>query len=155
MKWTIGNIPRTEYIDLSWFMSLLFLFLKFYPYIICPTSGKGGNIPIWSLVPSHLLEEGPCLELPFSLYSVHHFVPYSRVCLIFVIKVKGKVVPVLNWAPRHEDVSGSGGIATRIPDLGTRWRWVVSFTLRPLYPQGKSPWYPLDRRLCGSQSRSG
>jgi hypothetical protein len=24
---------------------------------------------------------------------------------------------------------------------------VVSFTNRPLYPQGKSPWYPLDRRL--------
>jgi hypothetical protein len=26
--------------------------------------------------------------------------------------------------------------------------------LRTLYPQGKSPWYPLDR-LCGPQSRSG
>jgi hypothetical protein len=32
---------------------------------------------------------------------------------------------------------------------------VVSFTPRPLYPQGKSPWYPLDRRLGGPQSRSG
>jgi hypothetical protein len=31
---------------------------------------------------------------------------------------------------------------------------VVSFTLRPLYPQGKSPWYPLDSRLDGPQSRS-
>jgi hypothetical protein len=29
-------------------------------------------------------------------------------------KGKGKVVPVLNWAPRHEDVLGSGGIAPRI-----------------------------------------
>jgi hypothetical protein len=29
---------------------------------------------------------------------------------------------------------GSGGIAPRILDLGTRWRWVVSFMLRPLYP---------------------
>jgi hypothetical protein len=27
--------------------------------------------------------------------------------------------------------------------------------LRPLYPQGKSPWYPLDRRLSGPQGRSG
>jgi hypothetical protein len=26
---------------------------------------------------------------------------------------------------------------------------------RPLYPQGKSPWYLLDRRLDGPQSRSG
>jgi hypothetical protein len=32
---------------------------------------------------------------------------------------------------------------------------VVSFTLRPLYPQGKSPWYPLNGRLGGTQSRSG
>jgi hypothetical protein len=40
-------------------------------------------------------------------------------------------------------------------DLSTRWRWVVNFTSRPLYPQGKSPWYPLNRRLGGPQSRSG
>jgi hypothetical protein len=40
-------------------------------------------------------------------------------------------------------------------DLGTRWKWVVSFTPQPLYPQGKSPLYPLDRRLSGPQSRSG
>jgi hypothetical protein len=26
---------------------------------------------------------------------------------------------------------------------------------RPLYLQGKSPWYPLDRRLSEPQSRSG
>jgi len=26
---------------------------------------------------------------------------------------------------------------------------VVSFTPWPLCPQGKSPWYPLDRRLVG------
>jgi hypothetical protein len=36
-------------------------------------------------------------------------------------------------------------------DLGTSWRWLVSFTSRLLYPRGKSPWYPLDRRLGGSQ----
>jgi hypothetical protein len=50
---------------------------------------------------------------------------------------------------------GSGGIYPHILDLGARCRWVVSFTPRPLYPQGKSPWYPLDRRLGGAQSRSG
>jgi hypothetical protein len=31
---------------------------------------------------------------------------------------------------------------------------VVSFTPLPLYPQGKSPTYPLYRRLGGTQSRS-
>jgi hypothetical protein len=33
--------------------------------------------------------------------------------------------------------------------------WVVSFTRRPPYPQGKNSWYPLDRRLGGPQSRYG
>jgi len=32
---------------------------------------------------------------------------------------------------------------------------VVGFMLQPLYSQGKSPWFPLDRRLGGFQSRSG
>jgi len=32
---------------------------------------------------------------------------------------------------------------------------MASFTPRPLYPQVKSPWYPLERRLSGLQSRSG
>jgi hypothetical protein len=37
-------------------------------------------------------------------------------------------------------------------DLGTRWRWVINFTPLPLYPQGKNPWYPLDRRLVGPRA---
>jgi hypothetical protein len=28
-------------------------------------------------------------------------------------------------------------------ELGISWKWVVSFTSLPLYPQEKSPWYPL------------
>jgi hypothetical protein len=32
---------------------------------------------------------------------------------------------------------------------------VVSFKPRPLYLRGKSPWYPLARRLSGLQSRFG
>jgi hypothetical protein len=51
--------------------------------------------------------------------------------------------------------SGSGSIALRILGLGTRWMWMISFTPRPLYPQGKSSWYALDRRLGWPQSRSG
>jgi hypothetical protein len=49
---------------------------------------------------------------------------------------------------------GSGGIAPRI--LWPRhYMGVVSFTPGPLYPQRKSPGYPLDRRLGGPQSDSG
>jgi hypothetical protein len=55
----------------------------------------------------------------------------------------------------YEGMLGGGGIAPRILDLDTRWRSVVNFTPRPLYPQGKCPCYPLDRRLGGPRSRSG
>jgi len=60
-------------------------------------------------------------------------------------KGKGKVVPVL-FLTEHQAMKA-------------RWPWywmaLVSFTPQPLYPQGKSPWYPLYRRLGGLQSRSG
>jgi hypothetical protein len=72
-----------------------------------------------------------------------------------IISIKVKVSLCFNWAPGHEGVLGSGGIVLRILDLGTRWRWVVSFTPQPLYSQRNSSWYPLDRGLGGSQSRSG
>jgi hypothetical protein len=39
-------------------------------------------------------------------------------------------------------------------DLCTRWRWVVSFTTRPLYHQENRPRCPLDGRSAGPQSRS-
>jgi hypothetical protein len=52
-------------------------------------------------------------------------------------------------------VLGSGVIAPRIFNLDATWRWVVSFTPRPLYSQRKNPWYPLDRRLGELQSRPG
>ena len=47
------------------------------------------------------------------------------------------ILAVLNYGPHHEDVQGSGDI---IPGklLGTRWRSVVGYTLRPFYPQEKA-----------------
>jgi hypothetical protein len=47
---------------------------------------------------------------------------------------------------------GNGGIAPRILNHGTSWRWVVSFMPRPLYPRGKSPQYPLVGWLGGSRA---
>jgi hypothetical protein len=40
-------------------------------------------------------------------------------------------------------------------DLGTICRCVVTFTALPVYPRGRSPRFPLVRRLGGRQSRSG
>jgi hypothetical protein len=72
-------------------------------------------------------------------------------------KVKGKVVAVPLLTKHHalKVHWGSGGISPRILDLSTRQKQVVSFTPWPLYPQRKSPWYPLDRRLGGPHSWSG
>jgi len=47
------------------------------------------------------------------------------------------------------------GIAARIVNAGTTEGWVIDLTSRPLYPQEKSPQYPLDRRLGGALSHSG
>jgi hypothetical protein len=73
-----------------------------------------------------------------------------------VVKGKRKVVSVLNYfstTPRRR-VRESRYISTNL-DLGTKWRWVVSFTHRPLYHRRKRPYYALDRRLGGPQSWSG
>jgi hypothetical protein len=50
---------------------------------------------------------------------------------------------------------GEWRYSSTILDLCTRWRWVISFTPLPLYREGKSPRYPLDRRLGGPQSQYG
>jgi hypothetical protein len=64
-------------------------------------------------------------------------------------------VPVFNRASHHEDVLRNGGIAPHILNLGTRWRWVVSFMLSSLYLRGKSRRLLLKRRLGGPQRPSG
>jgi hypothetical protein len=69
---------------------------------------------------------------------------------------KDKVAPVfneLNTSPwRRMEI---GCIDPHFLDFGSSWRQVVSFTPRPLYPEGKSHLYPSYRRLGGPQSRSG
>jgi hypothetical protein len=81
---------------------------------------------------------------------------YVFIAITFLFMVEKVKLKSLRLTKHHAmKTLGSGGIAPRILDFGIRWRWVVSFTPRPLYPQGKSPWYPLDRRLGEPQSRSG
>jgi hypothetical protein len=42
---------------------------------------------------------------------------------------------------------GTGDIVPRILNFGTLWRLLNNFTIRSLYYRGKSPEYPVDRRL--------
>jgi hypothetical protein len=51
---------------------------------------------------------------------------------------------------------GSGGIAPRVLNYGTRWRWVVSFTPRPIYRREKNPRYQmvtLGGSGCGGEEK--
>jgi hypothetical protein len=73
----------------------------------------------------------------------------DREVYIIPVKVKGKVVPIHGMK-----VYMSRGIAPLILNLDTRWRWEVNFTPRPLYLR-KNPWFPMNRRMSGPQSRSG
>jgi hypothetical protein len=78
---------------------------------------------------------------------------YSKVGLYIV---RGKVVPVFNklsTTPWRR--MGEWYIDSQFLDLGTSWRWVVSFTPLPLYSYGKSPRYLLVRKLGRSQGQSG
>jgi len=72
-------------------------------------------------------------------------------CVLFVINTcdvycavfwyeEIKVVIMPNWATRHEDVLGSGDLASRILNLGTWMRWMVGSASWPLYnPMPTSP----------------
>jgi hypothetical protein len=82
-------------------------------------------------------------------------ISFSRNTLLQGVRVKVKLSLCLTKPHAMKTCWESGGIVPHILDLGTRWRWVVSFMPWPLYPQGKSTWYPLDRRLGGPQSHFG
>jgi hypothetical protein len=77
-------------------------------------------------------------------------------CLVIGGKSKGKAFCILFLTEHHvmKAYWDSRYVVPCILDLGTRWRSVVCFTPRRLYPQGKTPWYPLDKRVGGLQSRS-
>ena len=48
----------------------------------------------------------------------------------------------VKWSCRSGSKLGtgaSGGVATLVFNFGYRWRWVVSSTPRPFYPQAKAP----------------
>ena len=49
----------------------------------------------------------------------------------------------------------SGGLAPLILNSDIRWKSATSLTPQVLYPWGRSPWYPLNRRLGGTKKCFG
>jgi hypothetical protein len=77
----------------------------------------------------------------------------TKILYVFIISpLRAACSPLPPHTPWFDHAAPA--IAPRILDLGIGWRWVVSFTFLPLYPQGKSPWYPFRRRLGEPQNRS-
>jgi hypothetical protein len=124
----------------------------------------------WAITPknnAYLIILYNCYSFPLNkLYACSDLMTtlecFSYICVSPWFRLKSKFLgtsrcPFSLCLTKHSMKTywGSGGTAPRILGLGTRWRWVVSFTLRPLYPQGKCPWYTSDRRQGGPQNRSG
>jgi hypothetical protein len=72
----------------------------------------------------------------------HSFIASCEGALVLIPldSIKVKVSLWFTWAPPLESVLGE---------------WKYSSTPRPLYAEGRSPCYPLDRLLGGPQNRSG
>jgi hypothetical protein len=81
--------------------------------------------------------------------------PRSMIHLRIVSYIKDTDIRALNKARRHKRIWENGSVPQCIPNLGTKWRWVVSFTPRPLHPRGKGPYCSLVRRLGSPPSRCG
>jgi hypothetical protein len=109
--------------------------------------------PVHILVPTLFRRSYNCA---FGSLNIHQTaLILHRRTVIYLIKVKVKFSLCLTKHHAMKTYRGSRGIAALILDIGTRWRWVGSFTPWPLYPQRKSSRYSLDRRLGGFQSRFG
>jgi hypothetical protein len=94
-----------------------------------------------------LLDAASCLaynwrwkwQLPLKrLFESHQTVPEDWTLLFSsVFNSFSFSLCLTNKALYNEDVWWSECIDPRILDIDTRWRWVVSFTYRPLYFRGK------------------
>jgi hypothetical protein len=113
---------------------------------------------------SESLQRSHCFLRSAPLYLLFEYFNYPITFIwlwLWNLDIQGKQRKVKRWKVKlslcltnHHVMKsywGIGGVAPRILDLGTIWRWVVSFTPRLLYPQGKSPLSPLGRRLGGPQ----
>lgn len=69
---------------------------------------------------------------------------HSQICTSR--QVEGKFFLVCTRASHHENIWGRGDVTTRILNLATRWRSLVSFMPRPFYPRGKIRRFPFVRK---------
>jgi hypothetical protein len=90
---------------------------------------------------------GTCFHLVIISNCFHLLMFYLFICVnLFIvykcIKVKLSLC-LTNWAPCHEVLSRRWCIDPRFLDIGSSWRWAVSFMAPPPVPIGYEPgWAP-------------
>jgi hypothetical protein len=105
-------------------------------------------------------------ELKRHLFPSHATFLYGGCSMNYEVKAKFPlyvtitVQSITHCSIKHNFIEtcwGTGGIAPRILNPGTKWREMVRFTLRPLlFPENEAvPLYPLVRSLGGPQNLSG
>lgn len=93
------------------------------------------------------LDYGPCV-VSFGLSD--SFVRFKPRGMKRLVKIEGKVVHVLKHHPWR--CMEKWSISPWILKMGSRWRWLISFTLRAIHLWGKISRCPFVRRLGGLQS---
>jgi hypothetical protein len=87
-------------------------------------------------------------QFNFTILTIHFFIiiPTFRRCIKLAVEstVKQTKVKVMMFLCTPWKIWGRGGADPFFLNLGIRWLWVISVTLRPLYPWEKSSRYPFE-----------
>jgi hypothetical protein len=121
---------------------MLTVCIVFRQKLACPSSERGAIHTFWEILAYSIKS----LKLRWKWFEVNK----HRFCVVYnkkKVKKKGKVIPL--HAMEGEEV--------QLLLLPRHYMGVSGQRHAPaaLYPRGKEPRYPLDRRLGGPESRSG
>jgi hypothetical protein len=118
------------------------------PFCFCVHSAHIFAVSVWYLSLVFLLQP---LNTPYSnptwfiSEGVEPIKPTFLLCRSHFYKILCRYCYTCALTEYHDvkTYGVTGGIAPLILDLGIRWRWVLSFTPRPLYPPGNEPLVPI------------
>jgi len=140
--------------------SLLWLWLELYGQLHAPAVLPWQELPIPTELGTGWTPEPVCFGKEKNLVSNKNQPTVPKFSSINLFTIPTELSWLIGIIKRNFSIhairqySGSRGRAPLIPNLDTRDRCVIKITSQMLYPQKEHP-KPLNRRLGGSQSRSG